>query len=100
VVLAAIGGAQGIAMYEESAATIDCVLLDLTMPHPSGREVMKVLRGANPSLPIVLMSGFTTDERIQDVIDPITQFIKKPFLANSLESAIHDVLAPRMPLRA
>ncbi len=97
VVLAAIGGAQGIAIYKERAATIDCVLLDLTMPQPGGREVMKVLRGACPSLPIVLMSGFTTDERIQDVIDPITQFIKKPFLANSLEAAILGVLVPRVP---
>jgi nitrogen-specific signal transduction histidine kinase/HAMP domain-containing protein len=51
-------GEEAIRLYEEHKATIGIVLLDLSMPKLSGRETLKALKQVDPTLPILLCSGY------------------------------------------
>jgi len=87
------GGQHGIAEFLERGDAITCVVLDLTMPAPGGREVMRVLREIRPDLPIVLISGYASDDVRAELERGHTRFVRKPFLGDELASAIHAALA-------
>jgi CheY-like chemotaxis protein len=55
----------------------------------SGLEVAEVLRSIQPSIPIVLMSGFSVQEviRLSEGIQ-ITGFVQKPFKSADLLTAV------------
>jgi len=76
--LVASDGAQALAILGERAAEIDVVVLDLSMPGASGREVLGKIRERWPALPVVIMSGDTSDraglESAADILDkPLTR---------------------------
>jgi len=50
--------AEAVSLLREHAADIDLVLLDVTMPGPSGLETMKQLRRVKPAVRVVLSSGY------------------------------------------
>ena len=87
------GGQHGIAEFLERGAAITCVVLDLTMPAPGGREVMRVLREIRPDLPIVLISGYASDDVRAELERGRTRLVRKPFLGDELASAIQAVVA-------
>ena len=71
---------------------VDCVL-DLTMPSMSGPETFRALRALSPTLPIVLCSGWRTDE-VDGLLDSggRSTFLRKPFTPRQLATAVHSVL--------
>jgi len=83
---AALGGAAGLEAYRAHPADIDCVLLDLTMPAPNGRDVLRQVRAMRADQRVVLMSGYSEDPIAR--ADAHTQFIKKPFTGTELVAAI------------
>ena len=54
------------------------VLLDLSMPKPSGTELIEAIREKWPDLPIVLMSGFGEQSAMARA-KGATAFLQKPF---------------------
>ncbi len=72
---------------------VDCVVLDLTMPSMSGPETFRALRALSPTLPIVLCSGWRTDE-VDGLLDSggRSTFLRKPFTPRQLATAVHSVL--------
>ncbi len=50
--------AEALSLIRERAEDIDLVLLDMTMPGPSGLETMNKLREVRPDVSVVLSSGF------------------------------------------
>jgi CheY-like chemotaxis protein len=89
-----VGGGNGLARFEANASEIECVIVDLTMPPPGGREVLRRLRELRPELPLVVMSGYAQDDLGDELTSPSATFIKKPFLAEDLQAAIQRVLSP------
>ena len=85
------------AVFEQQATDLDVVLLDLTMPPPSGTAVLRHLRSVRADLPVILMSGFTTDSAVVNTLDAHTRFIRKPFLAAEVLAVIESVLGDRPP---
>ena len=61
-VLRAVDGQEALEVFRREADTIDCVLLDLSMPKLDGEEVFRAMRAIRPSVPVVLCSGFTEQE--------------------------------------
>ena len=56
------------------------VFLDVKMPGVSGTDVLRELKKNVPSTKIVMMSGYTTPESIQNAKDlGADLFLKKPF---------------------
>ncbi|MBP1465467.1 GAF domain-containing protein [Candidatus Chloroploca sp. M-50] len=93
--LSANDGIQGLAICDHLPQPLGAVLLDLTMPQMSGKEVFYQLRQRWPTLPVVLMSGYTTEEMTSHFHDdsPIA-FLQKPFTAERLLNLLHQVLQP------
>ena len=93
-VLTADGGKSSIECYEANANSIDLVLLDMTMPDLSGLQVLSRLRNLNPSVRVVMTSGYAEDE-IEDLADAgLSGFLRKPYTQSRLEQRVLDALMP------
>jgi CheY-like chemotaxis protein len=91
----ASGGAAGLEAWRQAPGQFDVVLLDLTMPAPSGLEVLRTLRGESPELPIVVMSGYAEVGDVTKLIDRRTRFLRKPFSMENLLDALTAVVRGR-----
>ena len=48
----------GVVLQAVATSRPDLLILDLSMPEPDGFEVLKALRQREPTLPILIISGF------------------------------------------
>ncbi|TAK06953.1 MAG: PAS domain S-box protein [Candidatus Manganitrophaceae bacterium] len=88
-VLTAEDGRETIEIFSAQKAEIDLVVLDLTMPHRSGGEVLRQLRQIEPKLKVVVSSGHRTDHSL-DLTDVL--FLPKPYRPNDLLRIVMDAL--------
>jgi CheY-like chemotaxis protein len=71
----------------------DLVLMDLTMPRMDGREAFLAMHSLDPSVPIVLSSGFTEHDSVQSPSGPNpAAFIQKPYQIKELRLLLQRVL--------
>jgi two-component system, cell cycle sensor histidine kinase and response regulator CckA len=84
-VVAARHGADAVLAWEEYGGAIDAVVTDLRMPAMGGRALVEWLRAERPSLPLVLMSGYTSGKNAAEAAMLEREvFLEKPFTAESL----------------
>ncbi|QDU69703.1 response regulator [Engelhardtia mirabilis] len=93
-VLCAVDGEDAIAQFDEHGATIDAVLLDLTMPRLSGEQTLNELRRRRTDLPVLLSSGFAEHA----VMDRLAgregvHFLHKPYRLGELVEKLRAALA-------
>lgn len=76
---------------------LDAILLDLEMPGLNGYEVLKKIRAVNPSLPVVLITGKATPDKVTQsiLVDKLNAFIEKPFTPESVLEVVNRVLAKK-----
>ncbi len=92
-VLTAADGPQAVAIYLAERDAIDLVLLDLTMPHMSGLDVLERIRKINPAAKVVLSSGHRGDEaHSPERISGASAFLPKPYRADLMLGIIREVL--------
>ncbi len=71
----------------------DLVITDLSMPDMSGLELLESIRQTDIELPIIMITGFSTeDNAIRALRLGATDFIKKPYDAETLLQQVDDVL--------
>ena len=87
----AMDGSEALVICRDPQQHFDLVLSDVVMPNMGGRELATALRSESPSLPIILMSGYTRDASILSG-DPTLAFLEKPFTSESLTQRVRDVL--------
>jgi CheY-like chemotaxis protein len=87
-VVTADDGQAGLEEFDRLGGQVDVVLLDLTMPRQSGLQVLATLRQRAPQLPVVLMTGYSTETLANQANDPWTRLVQKPFSAETLFEAI------------
>lgn len=79
-------GEEGIHLFREHREEIHAVLLDLTMPGMDGREVLAEIRVTDPTLPVILSSGFSQNQALDGVSDgECTVFLRKPYPPSALQ---------------
>jgi CheY-like chemotaxis protein len=87
-------GAEALDIAPRLAHPIELVITDLVMPEVGGREVAEALRAANPSLPVLFISGYDPDPVMVGVSDQAnTAFLAKPFTGSALLEQVRQ-LAP------
>ncbi len=91
-VLTARDGLEALERFRE-APRPDLVLMDLTMPRMDGREAFQAMHDLDPSVPVVLSSGFTEQDSIQTLSghNPAA-FIQKPYQIKVLRQLLQRVL--------
>jgi CheY-like chemotaxis protein len=89
--LLAADGVMGVELYRQQWRTVRVAIIDMVMPRMTGDQVLEALRAMDPSLPAVVISGFT-DRRSIPITGPRTEFLQKPFLPDELANAVRRVL--------
>ena len=75
------------------AHDFDVILLDMRMPKMSGPRVFKELREAKVDAPIILMSGYTSDNEIESLQEQgAAGFLLKPFSREDLLKTVTSVI--------
>jgi len=85
---------DGTKAYEAVLAeSPDLVLSDLRMPGASGMDLLKKIRGRDPTLPVILLTAFATvDGAVEAMREGATDFLAKPFLPEELLAKIRTGL--------
>ncbi len=92
-VVTALGGKEGVRVFGEHRDAVVLVILDMIMPEFSGRETFEVLRRLDPSVRILLSSGYSMDGHAKELMDAgCDGFIQKPFTMAELSARIGEIL--------
>ena len=82
-------GEAALDYYYKNGDSIDLVLLDIIMPGMSGVEVFKKLKEFQPDIKIILLSGYSKDEGIEELLScSNADFMQKPISMSLLLSMI------------
>jgi CheY-like chemotaxis protein len=86
-------GYEALLRFQEASPRFDAVLMDLTMPRMDGREAFQAMHKIDPSIPVVLSSGFTEQDSLQTLsgLSP-AGFIQKPYQIGELRRMLQGVL--------
>ena len=97
-VLTAANGAEGLALFREAHGTLDLVILDMIMPVMSGRQAFELMRELDPGVPVLLSSGFSKAEDLQEMTRAgLRGFIMKPYRILELSQAVAQALGRARP---
>lgn len=100
-VVTAVDGAAAIAMFNVRPAEFALVMTDVEMPLLGGVALARALRLIRPDIPLLAMSGLTTDKTPDADINVIQQlaggFLPKPFKEADLLGAVHRLLPAARP---
>jgi CheY-like chemotaxis protein len=93
-VIEAIDGSSAIELLHTHADKIDLMLLDVTLPGVSSREVVEQARLARPNIRVILTSAYGR-ETVDAAFDglKIDHFIRKPFQIADLMSLLQEALS-------
>lgn len=92
-VIAAADGAEALALAAAPQGAADVALLDLTLTEPSARAILERLKQAQPSIRVLLTSGYPLDDRTRQLLDAGADgFVQKPFRFATLQERIFGVL--------
>jgi len=76
------------ALRELESASWDIVITDRAMPSMNGDELCRTLKERNPSLPVIMSSGYDDISEHRSERDPIDFVLPKPVNRNSLRQAL------------
>jgi len=91
-VVEAIDGAQASRIVTDADQAIDVLVTDIRMPGANGWDVANVLRGRDPSLPVLYLSGYPEDGAWRQ-LTANEAFLNKPFTAEELCDHIRALMA-------
>lgn len=93
-IITAGDGEAGLEVFNQNRRMVSCVVLDLTMPKLSGADTFKRLRELDPSLPVIIYSGYVINDdefESQNGSRP-NAILCKPFDLGDMANLIRDVL--------
>lgn len=88
-----VGVKDGLEALDEALCNVyDVLMLDISIPHLDGLEVVKKIRQTNKKIPIIILSAHTEQEYLWRAVElKITRYLTKPYDKNTLTKALEDV---------
>ena len=84
-------GEEGVAFFEDNGA--DAVVMDMTLPEMHGVQTLQQIRGINANVPVVVVTGETSDEtRRQCERLGVQEYLSKPADHNQILRALRRAL--------
>jgi PAS domain S-box-containing protein len=95
-VLTAPDGAQALDVVREHIGQLGLILLDMTMPGMPTDEIVHGIRALDPSVPILLNSGYTSSDAVGRMLDEgaVQGFLAKPYEAERLVTIVTQLMRP------
>ena len=79
-VITANNGREALQIFNARTSDISLVLLDLIMPEMSGKDCLMELVNIDPSVKVLIASGFSPSDEMHKEISPLVKgFVHKPF---------------------
>ena len=92
-VLLTADGREGVEVFRAQQEKINCVLLDMTMPHLNGDEAFREIRRMRPEVPVLLISGYNEQDLASRFIGKgLDGFLQKPFKPEELREKLRGIL--------
>lgn len=89
-VLVAADGVEAVELFRAHPKQVDVVLCDQFMPRLDGWGTLSTLYAIDPSVPVIIISGYDAQPPPQDM--PPHQYLTKPYTMDVLREAIHEAL--------
>jgi CheY-like chemotaxis protein len=84
-ILSAVDGEEALELSRRYDGPIQLLLSDITMPKMNGLELLEHITRERPEIKVLLMSGFSGEV---PKARPSINLLRKPFLAETLRSAV------------
>jgi len=95
-VIEASNGVEAMEALEEKDGAIDLVVSDVVMPEMDGPTLLKSMRGRNPDLKIIFVSGYAEDAFEKSLPENEQfAFLPKPFTLTQLVAAVKETMTPQ-----
>jgi CheY-like chemotaxis protein len=92
-VVEACSGREALKICEGRAEPFCMVLMDITMPDMNGVETFEQMHRLYPTLPVLLMSGYSAEDAAVSFGDMSgSDFLQKPFLPTHLKEKLRALL--------
>ena len=85
------------AIRKAEKETYDVLVLDLHMPEMDGLETLKILKGNNPDIHVILLTGYAAAEKaIPAMLSGAEEILEKPSDVEVLVRKIHKLVTEKM----
>jgi two-component system, cell cycle sensor histidine kinase and response regulator CckA len=92
-VVVGANGQEALDIYKTRKGEVSLVILDLLMPEMGGKDCLMELLKIDPSLKVLIASGFSPSDKLHEEISPLVKgFVHKPFGLAQLLKAVESVL--------
>jgi len=92
-VIEASNGIEAMEALEEKNGAVDLVVSDVVMPEMDGPTLLKEMRGRNPDLKIIFVSGYAEDAFEKSLPENEQfAFLPKPFTLAQLVAAVKETM--------
>ncbi len=87
-------GREALDIFRERHKEIDCVILDLTMPHMDGEETFREMRRVQNDVCVIISSGYNKQDVTRRFIGKgLAGFIQKPYRLSELIAKLKEVIS-------
>lgn len=94
-------GFECLEIFRKKPHHFDLILLDLSMPFMDGEETFCRLRTINPSVVVLLSTGFMAQERVDRMLAAgMAGFLRKPHRPDELVAQVQSILTKAKMSRA
>jgi two-component system cell cycle sensor histidine kinase/response regulator CckA len=94
-VIEASNGIEALEALEARDGAIDLVVSDVVMPEMDGPTLLRAMRGRNPDLKIIFVSGYAEDAFAKSLEENEKfDFLAKPFALSALVAKVKETMAP------
>jgi CheY-like chemotaxis protein len=92
-VMCASDGLEALDLFQSHPSTFQVVILDVLMPRMDGCDAFEAMRRIDPTIPVIVLSGFAPGERASSILgQPGTSFVTKPFVLGDILMQVESVL--------
>lgn len=88
----ASNGQEALETFQHAEQSFDLIITDYRMPVMDGLEFIKAIREADSSIPIIMITAFGEDEKLQEASNYDIHLVNKPITLNKLEQCIRKAL--------
>jgi PAS domain S-box-containing protein len=100
-VLEAGDGTTGANLFRTNESTIDAVLLDLTLPGMSGREVLNELRRIRPDVKVILTTAYSQENALSAIGEHRPwSYVRKPYQFSDLLNLLRKACIEKSQARS